>query len=224
MSENRLRGTVVFLQTKKQTEKNMENNKNMNPIFSLKNFRSFGEDGADFELAPITVLTGCNSAGKSSLVKALMLLNKLPKGDELESPALKLYASDLSLGSFDKVLYNHARENRIELSYKVWSYYLQEMVTVKMTFGTYKNDAMNDGFRNNLVILNDKGAVIYDQSDYMKDWHNEFEWAKCIGEEYIAFSGVNSIHQLKNLSDKIYFVKALLQKEIFFFSSNIKES
>lgn len=190
MSENRLRGTVVFLQTKKQTEKNMENNKNMNPIFSLKNFRSFGEDGADFELAPITVLTGCNSAGKSSLVKALMLLNKLPKGDELESPALKLYASDLSLGSFDKVLYNHARENRIELSYKVWSYYLQEMVTVKMTFGTYKNDAMNDGFRNNLVILNDKGAVIYDQSDYMKDWHNEFEWAKCIGEEYIAFSKV----------------------------------
>ena len=36
-----------------------------NPIFSIKNFRSFGNDGADFELAPITVLTGCNSAGKS---------------------------------------------------------------------------------------------------------------------------------------------------------------
>jgi AAA15 family ATPase/GTPase len=34
--------------------------KNTNPIFSLKNFRSFGEEGADFELAPITVLTGCN--------------------------------------------------------------------------------------------------------------------------------------------------------------------
>ena len=50
--------------------------KNMNPIFSLKNFRSFGEEGADFELAPITVLTGCNSAGKSSLVKAMLLLSK----------------------------------------------------------------------------------------------------------------------------------------------------
>ncbi len=50
--------------------------KSMNPIFSLKNFRSFGEEGADFELAPITVLTGCNSAGKSSLVKALLLLSK----------------------------------------------------------------------------------------------------------------------------------------------------
>lgn len=50
--------------------------KNTNPIFSLKNFRSFGEEGADFELAPITVLTGCNSAGKSSLVKAMLLLSK----------------------------------------------------------------------------------------------------------------------------------------------------
>ena len=30
---------------------------NKNPIFSIKNFRSFGEDGADFEFAPITVLT-----------------------------------------------------------------------------------------------------------------------------------------------------------------------
>ena len=62
------------MQTKsKKTDNKM---KNMNPIFSLKNFRSFGEEGADFELAPITVLTGCNSAGKSSLVKAMLLLSK----------------------------------------------------------------------------------------------------------------------------------------------------
>lgn len=29
--------------------------KNTNPIFSLKNFRSFGEEGADFELALFAV-------------------------------------------------------------------------------------------------------------------------------------------------------------------------
>ena len=97
MGENRLRDTVVFLQTKKQTEKNMENNKNMNPVFSLKNFRSFGEDGADFELAPITVLTGCNSAGKSSLVKALMLLSSGAEGDRYMEN-LKLSSEDLCLG------------------------------------------------------------------------------------------------------------------------------
>ena len=56
--------------------------KNTNPIFSLKNFRSFGEEGADFELAPITVLTGCNSSGKSSLVKAILLLSRQSKIDK----------------------------------------------------------------------------------------------------------------------------------------------
>ena len=64
----------VILQPKTKQKKHRKM-KNTNPIFSLKNFRSFGEEGADFELAPITVLTGCNSAGKSSLVKALMLLS-----------------------------------------------------------------------------------------------------------------------------------------------------
>ena len=65
----------VLLQPKTK-QKNHKKMKNTNPIFSLKNFRSFGEESADFELAPITVLTGCNSAGKSSMVKALLLLSK----------------------------------------------------------------------------------------------------------------------------------------------------
>ena len=66
-------------------------NTNKNPIFSIKNFRSFGEDGADFELAPITVLTGCNSAGKSSLVKALMLLSEMSQS--MVQPSSRLYSS-----------------------------------------------------------------------------------------------------------------------------------
>lgn len=40
--------------------------------FGLQNFRSL-KDYTEFELAPITVLVGANSAGKSSLAKALLL-------------------------------------------------------------------------------------------------------------------------------------------------------
>ena len=36
----------------------------MNTKFSIKNFRVFDENGVDIELAPITILTGKNSAGK----------------------------------------------------------------------------------------------------------------------------------------------------------------
>ena len=43
--------------------------------FSLKNFRVFdNKQGATFNLTPITILTGCNSSGKSSVVKAILLL------------------------------------------------------------------------------------------------------------------------------------------------------
>ena len=69
----------LYFCKRKRNRKTVNNMKNTNPIFTLKNFRSFGEDGADFELAPITVLTGCNSAGKSSLVKALMLLSPVKR-------------------------------------------------------------------------------------------------------------------------------------------------
>ena len=39
----------------------------------FENFRVF-KDRYDFELAPITVLTGANSSGKSTVIKALKLL------------------------------------------------------------------------------------------------------------------------------------------------------
>ncbi|MBK8493483.1 MAG: AAA family ATPase [Saprospirales bacterium] len=46
--------------------------------FGLKNFRVFKEE-TFFELAPITLLTGTNSSGKSSLLKALLLWQDFTK-------------------------------------------------------------------------------------------------------------------------------------------------
>lgn len=43
--------------------------------FGLKNFRVFKEM-TEFDFAPITLLTGTNSSGKSSLIKALLLLKE----------------------------------------------------------------------------------------------------------------------------------------------------
>ena len=122
--------------------------KNTNPIFSLKNFRSFGEEGADFELAPITVLTGCNSAGKSSLVKALMLLAKqsqadlpLPTQADRGSGHSEFVGSDLpvtdkqfGLGNINKVINRISGNGKIEYSYTVWSAMLNEEVRVIKTF------------------------------------------------------------------------------------------
>ena len=47
----------------------------MKTRYTIKNFRVFDEKGATIDVNPITILTGCNSSGKSSIVKSMVLLN-----------------------------------------------------------------------------------------------------------------------------------------------------
>lgn len=138
--------------------------KNTNPIFSLKNFRSFGEEGADFELAPITVLTGCNSAGKSSLVKAQLLLEpvlkELVKGKSASDLELHVSGKELLLGRFSKILNKHATDGTVSFSYVVFSNYLYEKVRVTLEF-IKKNDVVDDGALSSICIEKLDGAPIF---------------------------------------------------------------
>ena len=52
----------------------------MNNLYTIKNFRVFDEKGATLSIKPITILTGCNSSGKSSIVKSIVLLDTYIKG------------------------------------------------------------------------------------------------------------------------------------------------
>lgn len=138
--------------------------KNMNPIFTLKNFRSFGEEGADFELAPITVLTGCNSAGKSSLVKALMLLSETTglltnsTSNVKLSDNLSISSKRLGLGNYKSVAHDNGN---IFMSYKVWSTDLQEEVIVKRVFCTKSGDALGDGALYLLTVEKSDGTLVF---------------------------------------------------------------
>ena len=157
--------------------------KNTNPIFSLKNFRSFGEEGADFELAPITVLTGCNSSGKSSLVKALMLLSRQSKNgkitpmdefgndnyiwDDVRNCTfnniswndLNIVSIDLGLGNFDKVLNVSSTDKVIKISYQMWSKYMQEVIIVSRIFVRDEGEKKN-GIMANFTIEKLDGTVL----------------------------------------------------------------
>lgn len=162
--------------------------KKPNPHFNLKNFRSFGESNADFEIAPITVLTGCNSAGKSSLVKAQLLLEQVLKSISKETKTkpfpcmsihmpdgIKFHTSDknLGLGNFAKVLNRNAKDGVIILSYTIYSNYLAETAKVTFEFIEQPDNIVGDGLLHSVCIEKMDGTKIFHISDIQlasKEW------------------------------------------------------
>jgi predicted ATPase len=85
--------------------------------FGIGNFRVFKEM-QEFTLAPITILTGTNSSGKSSLTKAIMLL----KESMINSKLSRLNFNDpsLKLGSFENNLNSGSSEKEMEFEIELW--------------------------------------------------------------------------------------------------------
>jgi len=79
----------------------------------IRNFKSW-QDTGDIRLAPITVLFGINSAGKSSIIQFLLMLKQT-----IESPDRRrvLHPGDehtpVDLGTFHDLVYGHDESNRI---------------------------------------------------------------------------------------------------------------
>lgn len=81
----------------------------------LKNFKCF-EDLKDTETRQITLLTGSNGRGKSSLFQSLLLIaQSFRSGRNLET--LKINGRFVSLGTFDDILRKNCQCNTIEMSF-----------------------------------------------------------------------------------------------------------
>lgn len=84
--------------------------------FGVGNFKVFKEL-THFDLAPITILTGKNNSGKSSLIKSMLLLKNSPveninlfRGHNFEKWTFD--RSELKLGSAEKFL-NYEKNSKI---------------------------------------------------------------------------------------------------------------
>ena len=141
----------------------------MNTKFTIKNFRVFDEQGVSIDIKPMTILTGCNSSGKSSIVKAAFLLNSFIKqvsnaienGEKIELSKYKLdftgYPNNL-LGRFDKVISEGSSSKKVTLGYSVHSCMLSNNVDVELVFAADKNDELNNAYLDRISMSTDEGV------------------------------------------------------------------
>lgn len=133
--------------------------------YKVKNFRIFDEEGVKLDMAPITILTGCNSSGKSSFVKSMLLVNnilkELARDGKLRS-GIKLDFTEKPnnlLGTFDNVIHRGSESKNITVEYTVPSILLNEDVVIAMTFVRYWK--LNSGVLNEITISRKDGSVLF---------------------------------------------------------------
>ncbi|MDX1994777.1 MAG: DUF3696 domain-containing protein [bacterium] len=85
----------------------------------LTNFKSWRERDRDIELAPVTLLFGTNSSGKSSILQSLLLIKQTAEGfDRGQHLNLGGEIRDyINLGSYRDLIYKHDENNDLGISF-----------------------------------------------------------------------------------------------------------
>ena len=143
----------------------------MEITYGIKNFRVFDTNGTTFNLKPITILTGANCAGKSSLVKSLLLLkgfferyvdkNSCPERIPLSFSDEKVY-----INGIDNVLNNRSAGSK-DVVFSFTRKGLSDNVDylMELFFSSKDSDMRNDGWLNRIrfsCVIDGKSDVFID--------------------------------------------------------------
>lgn len=86
----------------------------------LRNFKAFGDEMQYADLAPITLIYGPNSGGKSSIIQALLMLKQSSEAaGRFSVMELVPRGSDVDLGSIDAFIHNHDASRKFEIKVAV---------------------------------------------------------------------------------------------------------
>ncbi len=92
-------------------------NKYNNTKLGISNFKPY-QDMQEMELAPITLVYGQNSGGKTSLLEALLCSSQSVDNTEIEKGYFNLSGSNISLGPYKTVKNKYAKSPYIFLKFK----------------------------------------------------------------------------------------------------------
>ncbi len=82
----------------------------------LQNFKCFGDQ--TFQMKPLTILTGLNGTGKSSVIQSLLLLRQSDTTGMLQRGLLSLKGELVNIGTSTDALFENAKEDAISFSLK----------------------------------------------------------------------------------------------------------
>ncbi len=144
----------------------------MNTKITIKNFRIFNENGVTIDVKPLTILTGCNSSGKSSVVKGISLLSQFVQNiidakDDGRPIRLSDYKLDFTiapnnlLGNFEQIVNKNAKDRKVTFAYTIYSSTLSDVIEIELTFGLLECDYLFNGYLQNITIRNSKNEVLY---------------------------------------------------------------
>ena len=128
----------------------------------IQNFKCW-QDTGDIKLAPLTLLFGTNSSGKSSIGQFLMMLKQTAdRGDRKSAFYLGAGAKDstVQLGSFRDIVFHHDIKREISFEYD-WTLPEQEEATDARSGKEYKWDVMSFAA---CVAFREKNAIPYVRS------------------------------------------------------------
>lgn len=83
---------------------------------TLRNFKSIGQSAQSIELAPITLLFGPNSAGKSTVLQSLIYLREILLYKNLDPDKTEMGGEWLDLGGFKNMVHGRDLSRSIEIS------------------------------------------------------------------------------------------------------------
>lgn len=110
----------------------------------IENFKGFRER-VELDIAPITLLFGANSAGKSSVLHALHLAREMFESHSYDIDRPGLGAGYVDLGGFQSFVHKHDTKNEVVVA-----------VTCSIGYG----DGMSDGRHDAELYLGDNAVVI----------------------------------------------------------------
>ena len=140
--------------------------------YSIKNFRVFDKEGTSFTLKPVTLLTGANCAGKSTLVKSIKLLKgyfdkcSRYKFDAPGAVDISFEEDNININGIDSVINNKSGDYKdVVFTLTKPSITKNVKYSIEYTFASREGDYFNNGCLKRLRF----SCVIEDKSDVFLD-------------------------------------------------------